>query len=500
MAGTGGIRCKIWNERTDSASLANSDWVTAGVVVPETVAPQPFRLRKRSKEHERKQPRPPSPPRGSSPLTEPTFALVLSGGGARGAYEAGVMYYLRTQLPQEIAGKTLFKVYSGTSVGAINTAFLAATADDPLYQGSRLRALWQNLTSADIYRADVHALAGFLVKTALMAATGPFGMSRHLKGKGGPNGNGNPFPFRSVLDTTPFVFYLRRNVQWAALHRNVQRRVIDGVTISATHMLSGRLAMFLEKHPDALYRSGGHFPIQCALTPKHILASAAIPVVFPIIRINGQYFGDGSLQQNTPMSPPIHMGANRLLVISLARKENMGPVPVLPTGAIEPEPKVSDVLGRLLNTMFLDKLEYDLTQMRRINFLIQDIEKVFGATWLDKVNDMRRKANLPSKAVNELQKVIPFVISPSKDIGAIAYHHFAQLMRNRRALSPVHRFFAKLVEGAPDGHNDFISYLMFEHDYLNELIDLGYHDAAKEHSRLVNFFSNRDLDSPLGSA
>jgi NTE family protein len=310
-------------------------------------------------------------------------------------------------------------------------------------------------------------------------------------------GNGNPFPFRSVLDTTPFVFYLRRNVQWSALHRNIERRVIDGVTISATHMLTGRLAMFLEKNPDVIYRSGGHYPIETSLSPKHILASAAIPMIFPIIRIDGQYYGDGSLQQNTPMSPPIHMGANRLLVISLSRKESLGPVPTLAPGEIEPEPKVSDVLGKLLNTIFLDKLEYDLTQMKRINFLIQDIEKVFGPGCLEKVNAMRRDLRLPGKEINELQRVVPFVISPSQDIGAIAYRHFARLMTNHRALSPMHRFFAKMVEGAPEGNTDFISYLMFEHDYLDELIDLGYHDAEQEHDRLVNFFSNRELETPV---
>jgi NTE family protein len=280
----------------------------------------------------------------------------------------------------------------------------------------------------------------------------------------------------------------------------VAKRVIDGVTISATHMLTGRLAMFLEKHPDAVYHSGGHYPIECTLSPKHILASAAIPVIFPIIRIDGQYYGDGSLQQNTPMSPPIHMGANRLLVISLHRKESLGPVPALGPGELEPEPKVSDVLGRLLNTMFLDKLEYDLTQMRRINYLIQDVEKAFGPGCIEKINEMRRDMRLPGKEINELQRVIPFVISPSQDVGAIAYRHFAQLMLNRRALSPVHRFFAKMVEGAPEGNNDFISYLMFEHDYLNELIELGFADAQREHNRLVNFFTNRELDAPVSGA
>jgi NTE family protein len=427
-----------------------------------------------------------------SEAPEPTYAIALSGGGARGAYEAGVFHYIRTQLPPEIARKTLFKVYCGTSVGAINTSFLASSAHDPVYQGLRIRQLWQNLTSQDIYAADVQALTGFLVKSGLFMATNFFGLNHVLQDGRGPT---NAFPFRSVLDTTPFVHYLRHNVNWAQLHRNIEQRVVDAITVSATHMATGQLALFVEKHPDVAYRSGGHYPITTAISPKHILASAAIPLIFPIIRVKRQFYGDGSLRQNTPMSPAIHLGGDRLLVVSMHMEQQNRPIPVLAPEDVEQEPKVADILGKLLNTIFLDKLDYDLSQMKRINYLIRDMERVFGDDAVARINQMRRDLRVPGKEINPLRKVQPFVIRPNADIGVIAYDHFTQLLAKRHTLTPLQRFFARMVEGSPEGHNDFISYLMFEKDYLCTLVDMGYEDTRREHEHLVRFLSGQPLDT-----
>lgn len=421
-----------------------------------------------------------------------TYAIALSGGGARGAYEAGVVHYIRSQLPPEISQQVLFKVFSGTSVGAINTSFMASAAHDPAYQGTQIRHLWEHLTSEDIYHADVEALAGFLVKSGLFMATNFFGLGHLLMGG---HGSANPFPFRSVLDTTPFVHYLRHNVDWNQLHRNVQNRVIDAVTVSATHMATGQLALFVEKHPDVAYRSGGHFPITVTLSAKHILASAAIPLIFPIIRVNRQYYGDGSLKQNTPMSPAIHLGGDRVLVISMTVEQMHRPIPVMAPDEVEREPRVADILGRLLNTIFQDKVDYDLSQMKRINYLIRDFERVFGDDAVQKVNEMRRSKRVPGKEINPLHRVMSFVIRPTVDIGAIAYDHFTQLLKKRHQLTPVQRFFARMVEGSPDGHNDFISYLMFEKDYLCTLVQLGYEDARASHEPLTRFLTGQPFDT-----
>lgn len=424
---------------------------------------------------------------------KPTYALVLSGGGARGAYEAGVIYYLRTRLPKELAESQLFKIFCGTSVGAINSTHMASTAADPIYQGSFLRKLWMELTAEDIYYADTTALSGFLVKTGFFMATNFFGLN-HVLGRVNP---GSTFPFRSVLDTTPFITFMRRNVSFAQIHRNVERRLVDAVTISASHIRSGKLALFVEKHPDVAYSTGGGDPIFCHLSPKHVLASASIPIIFPPIRINKQFFGDGGMRQNTPMSPAIHLGAERLLVISLRTSRLKKLSTLFQEGAPDPEPKISNVLGHLLNTIFLDRINYDLDQMRRINYLINDVEERFGAEGVQAINTMRRERQLANKELTQIRRVIPFVISPSEDIGKIAATIFDKVLSKRHHLSPVHRFFANVVQAK--GDNDFMSYLLFEPEYLKLLVQLGFEDAEKEHDHLVNFFLNLPLD-PAKSA
>ena len=286
---------------------------------------------------------------------------------------------------------------------------------------------------------------------------------------------------------------MRRSVSFAQIHRNISRRLIDALTISASHLHSGDLALFVEKHPDVNYSAGGNPPLFCNISPRHVLASAAIPIIFPSIRINRQFFADGGMRQNTPVSPAIHLGADRLLVISLRNKSIEHRFTLERSAAPEPEPKISNILGHLLNTIFLDKIDYDLDQMRRINFLIKDVEEEFGSEALDSINKKRLARRIANKEVTAIRPVVPFVISPSEDIGVIAADLFEKVLRNRNRLNPVHRFFANVVEA--EGDNDFMSYLLFEPEYLKVLVQLGFEDAKKEHDHLTNFFLDLPLDT-----
>jgi len=430
--------------------------------------------------------------RNGYPDARPRFAMVLSGGGARGAYEAGVIHYLRTQLPPELGESPLFQLYCGTSVGAINCAFMAATAHDPVYQGKHIWKLWNSLTSKDIYYTDTQALFTFLAKTGYFAATNMLGLYRLLEKRYGTLG---PFTFKSVLDTTPFVFYLRRNISWFNIHKNINSRIIDAFTISATHINTGLPAIFVEKHPDVHFREGGIHPIFTSLSPKHILASAALPIIFPLIRINQQYFGDGSLRQNTPISPAIQLGADHLFIIALRPPSAAVPIPSEPMADLQmpqvlaPQPPLGTLAGQLLNSIFLDKLDYDLNQLQRINYLIRDMEQIFGNDALERINRHRREMMVPGKVIHEMRKVRPFTIQPTENLGKVAAQSLRKIIASSRAVSPMHRFFGNLLEDSPHGENDLVSYLMFEKEYIETLLDLGYQDAKREHDHLVEFFS-----------
>jgi NTE family protein len=418
--------------------------------------------------------------------SNPQTALVLSGGGARGAYEAGVMHYLRTRLPKELAEAPLFQIYCGTSVGAINSTFLASTAADPVYQGVRLRALWRDLRDHDIYRTDAHALAGFLIRSGYFTAANFLGLYRLIERRLGAV---RSFPFKGVLDTTPFVHYLRRNIYWREIHRNIARGDIAAVTITATHMMSGRTVVFVEKRDTLEFRAGDAIPVFGPVSAKHVLGSAAVPVIFPLIRIGNEYFGDGSLRQNTPLHPAVQLGATRVLIVSL---QKMPPPrgdapPALPQSGAEPT--LGDISGQLLNSLFLDKLDFDLQQLRRGNYLLGDLEAVFGPDALERMNTYRAALNRPGVRIPPLRRVRSFAIRPSQDIGAMAAKHLRRVLRDQPVLSPVQRFFQKVMEGSPDESNDFISYLLFDKGYLEELIDLGYSDTERDHEHIVRFFS-----------
>lgn len=418
--------------------------------------------------------------------TEPLqakFALALSGGGARGAYEAGVVHYLRTQLPPEIAQSPLFQIYCGTSVGAINSAFMAATAHDPIYQGGQLKKVWENLSDSDVYQTDTKALTGFLMRSGFFMATNFFGLDSLL----GKTDTGQSFPFKSILETTPFVQFLRRQIPWKQIRRNMEKGLVEAVTVSATHILTGKLTLFIEKHSDTLYRKGRDEAIFGPISPKHVLASAAIPLVFPLIRIQHQVYGDGGLRQNTPMSPAIHLGADRILVISMqgkrAASEQTQP------GFHGPDPTMGDVLGLLLDSVFQNHLEYDLEQMYRINSLLDDVEHTIGGEILSRINQLRGGRKGEEEDNEKMRKIVPLVVSPEEDIGLLASAHFHRILATKSKLTPMQRFFAKVMENSPENPNDLVSYLLFDRDYLQSLLEMGFKDAQKQHDQLITFFT-----------
>jgi NTE family protein len=383
-------------------------------------------------------------------------AIVLAGGGARGAYEAGVLSYLYGEFAKRHSIPKL-DIVSGTSVGAINGGFLASVMDDPIPGIERLSALWSGL--------DLDQVMGF----GMMQATK---LGRVLVG--GTSAAG-------VFDARPLTKIVDENMRWQRLVRNLRRNVLKALTISATHVATGRPWVFVDRCPDIQLPTG--LPPNLVVRPdrigpQHVLASAAIPFLFPPVPVHGELFVDGGLRLNTPMAPAIHLGARRLLVVSLANAPNTPAVPAFAPGVY---PGAAFLMGKVLNAFLLDHVNADFLELERYNRMIDDGTAIFGPSFLDQMNARARAAGRPAR-----HRVHALAIHPSEDIGRLASHHMrANTTRFGRLLG---RGLLKLLDLGEGADSDLVSYLLFDGEFARHLMQLGLEDARRREAELVRFF------------
>jgi len=407
--------------------------------------------------------------------TQNKIALVLSGGGARGAYEAGILHYLRTMLPAPHRGRS-FDIHGGASVGAINTCFLVATADDLAFQGREVRSLWEKVRQENIYSRNLKALFGFLTKSSRGI------IFKFLKGD-----IQNTPHFPGFLDTAPFIPFISETIPWKKITPNIRKGVVQAVSIVATNVFTGRMELFVEKNP-ALSYSGDHLVHFTRIEPVHAVASAAIPVIFPTVLVNGVAYTDGGLRLNTPLSPAIHLGADAILVIGLNHRALPGEK--VPTHGEKGKPAaLGQVLGRVMNAVFLDKIQYDMEQLERINKLIEWMEELYGKNFLKDMNALLKKKNLSGDiAERGLKRLKVLRIRPSQDIGEL----FSQCFRKaeRRNFTAFEKFLIRFLDVDPTSGVDFLSYISFLPEYIQTLLDLGFEDARRHHQQLKEFMES----------
>lgn len=407
--------------------------------------------------------------------TPKKIALVLSGGGARGAYEAGILHYIRTMLPHKIRHRN-FDICCGSSVGAINTCYMAATAHNAAHQGDEIRVLWENLRSENIYRRDNSAFWNFVGKSGR-------GILRNLFG---PN-RGSHLHFDGFLDTSPFLPYIEKLLPWEMISKNISHGLIKAISIVATNVFTGRMELFIEKHPEVEY-TGDYIHHFTSIQPIHAKASAAIPMVFPTVQVDGIAYTDGGLRLNTPMSPAIQLGADSLLVIGLHHRAKPGEK--IPFHGVKGQPAgMGQVLGRVMNSIFLDRTQYDMEQLVRINKIIDWSEEIYGKGYLNDLNTMLRKRNIKGDIANRgLKRLQVIRIRPSEDIGELFSHCYR---RGKKVdLSLFEKFLTRFLDIDPKGGVDFLSYISFIPEYLKKLLDLGFEDARKQHTELKELFDS----------
>ncbi|MBI2345666.1 MAG: patatin-like phospholipase family protein [Deltaproteobacteria bacterium] len=411
----------------------------------------------------------------------PIYALVLSGGGARGAYEAGVVHYMRTALPAPVRDRS-FQLLCGSSVGGINTCFLASHAENPRAQGELIRKTWEMLRQEEIYRRDVAAVSRLFFRSfagiSLNIFRKPPTEAVHEKG----------IHFHGLVDTEPFPRFLKRIVNWERIGSNIARRLLHGVSLTLTNMQSGQLEFFIHKHPEVPYT--GDYPVHFVeLTWRHAMGGAAIPILFPPVEIGGTHYADGGLRLNTPMSPAIHMGADRVVVIGMHDPAEAAQSRRVAADGPHPPPTLGEILGKILSSIFLDRLDYDLKQMRRINRIVEWGEKVYGPKFLAEINRMLvREGIVGDVASRGLKRLEVLSIFPSRDIRQL----FAECISGPGGLSGFSAFekvLLRLLDVDMHRGQEFLSYFLFLPPYIKALVELGYEDAKKRHDELIAFLS-----------
>jgi NTE family protein len=379
-------------------------------------------------------------------------ALILSGGGARAAYQAGVMrgvleVYGNSRMP--------FDVVCGTSAGAINAVYLAANAHRPLEGIESLCDAWRGIRAGDVYDPSWRAVLGNLMRVVLA----PFRSSV----RGAPT---------SILDNRPLRHMLADWLDFNAARENLRAGLLENLCITAMDYASGASVAFYEGMDvspwDRLYRRG----VQTSLDLDHVMASAAIPILFPAQRIGARYFGDGALRQLHPISPALKFGATRLFIIGVSAGG---------AGALEKphmlerrRPSIGQMAGHLLNREFIDNLEADIELARRIN-------------------ELSTKLPLAEQERMGTQHIETLVITPSVHFNELAASY---IDKQPRSLQFLFRLMGTSRRGAGAS---FASYLMFDGGFCAELIDMGYRDACNERERVREFLRG-GADADTGNA
>jgi len=366
----------------------------------------------------------------------PTSALVLGGGGARAAYQTGVLCYVGETFPQ-----ASIPLLTGVSAGSINAAHLAADPAPWTERTARLTSYWQDLTMEDV----------FVPRSA-------WTVGRSLV-------QGTPSPRQTLLDTAPLRAYLDRRLptdedgRFTGVAENLDAGRLQGLAISTSNYATLQTVTWVQGCSMGDWERPNRMGRRTELSLDHIMASTALPIVFPAVRLDDAWFGDGGLRMLDPLAPAIHMGADRLFVISTryerTRKE------AVQAGRTARYPSLFQMTGILSNVLMLDVLEHDAAVLRRINRLVR---------------------RLRPKKRGRLRPIDLLVLRPSVDLGALAADYELDIGGAMGQL-------LSAVQWNSDPPPDWMSMLLFNTDYLDHLLEIGYNDAKRQHDRIEAFLT-----------
>ena len=366
-------------------------------------------------------------------------ALVLTGGGARGAYQAGVLKFMGENLP-----KSHFHSLVGSSSGAINVAGLASAGGNLQLGGPRVAELWSKLEMDQVFRTDLRSLAWIGLQWAYTLVLGG------VFGRVGAN---------YLVDTSPLRKLMEDIYQPEAVARAIQEGVLRNVAVSATEVNTGNLVTFIQTLNGKPWQRARRRAVNTEINVSHIMASSAIPLLFPSTIINNRQYVDGCIRSVNPLSPATRLGAEKVFAIGVRRyylreQGNFDLAPLQP----EAPPSPAKLAALILNSLFAEALDADVEHLERLNAIIP--AKQEGSFGMRKLDIM--------------------VIRPSEDLGEMATYY-------RKKIPVTVRTLLKGLGSEGGKSSDILSYLLFVPEYLQALVDLGYQDARAEESRIQHF-------------
>lgn len=374
---------------------------------------------------------------------EDSLALMLGGGGARGAYQAGVLRGIANRFPG-----LNFPILAGISAGAVNTVQIAAHEGTMLESANDLVRLWLALSPDRVYDVRSAPLMRNAFGWGARLLSGGFGRGRE--------------PMRGVVETDPLRKYLEGVLARApdgslpGIQRNIDRRLLKAVALSATSYTTGQSVTWVQGREIELWQRPQRRTEPASLTIEHVMASSALPMLFPAVQVGSEWYGDGGVRLTAPLSPALHLGATRILTISTKYRRTQAEADIPSTVGYPPP---AQVMGVLYNAVFLDLIDEDILRLRTINHLLREV---------------------PAEKRGKMRIVDILVLRPSQDLGKMARQFEPKL-------PPFFRYMTRGLGTQKTASPDIISLILFQNDYIKALIDLGEADAEAQGDMIEKF-------------
>jgi NTE family protein len=370
------------------------------------------------------------------------LALVMSGGGARAAYQVGALRWLAQRFPEAVV-----PILTGVSAGAINAAFLGVHEGTFRERVEKLCDLWSELRVEDVFRVGALGLFSHLLDSALSLVSGGHHQPKH-------HGMVDTSPLRGFLERV----LLARDGELTGIARNLERGVVRAVAITAASYTTGRSVTFVQGREVELWERADRVSRTTTLRVEHVLGSAALPIFFPAVQVENGYYGDGGMRLTAPLAPAVHLGAGRILAISTRHVPDMAETRM---HVLKGYPPPAQIFGDVMSAIFLDQFDGDALRLERINQLLTDT---------------------PPEKRGALRPVKLMLLRPSRDLGRLANDHEPRLPRT-------FRFLTRGLGTQQTRSNDLISLVMFQPDYLRRLLELGEEDAAARAGEIEAFLA-----------